>query len=266
MKSVTFAISKGGVGKSLLTANVGAALAAKGEKVVLVEGDPSRPLQLILGVKLESGGPRLESVVKRDLGIEKALYPTHFQNLFLVPSGISLERYFSINPIRFAKKLMDLNADYMLIDVPFPLGEAAFLSLGVCQYFIVILTEDEFTLCVESAIDTIRLGKHYLKCVPIGFVLNRIKTDARFSEAFVGDLEDLLEIDCIARLNEDPLVSKSYGGIKESKAFLAYDRSLVSNFHKGIDQIATRLMNELPKPEKKDAASFLQSVTKPIKI
>jgi len=43
MKSITFAVSKGGVGKSLITANVGAALAEKGKKVFLVEGDPNHP-------------------------------------------------------------------------------------------------------------------------------------------------------------------------------------------------------------------------------
>ena len=44
MKSITFTVSKGGVGKSLITANVGAALAKKGKNVVLVEGDTNSVL------------------------------------------------------------------------------------------------------------------------------------------------------------------------------------------------------------------------------
>jgi septum site-determining protein MinD len=266
MKTLTFAVSKGGIGKSLLTANVGAALANKGKKVVLVEGDPNRPLQLILDVNLDSKMIGLEDVIRKDLPINRAVNPTNFSNLFLLPSGISLESYFAINPILFAKKLMDLDSDFMIIDAPFPLGEAAFLSLGVCQYFIVLLTEDEFTLCVEAAIDTLRLGKHYLKCVPLGFVLNRIKTPKRFSKEFVRDLEDLLEIPCIAKIEEDEGVSKSYGGAKEAQAFLAYDKAPDSDFRKSVDQIAALLVEELPKPEKKDAALFLKSVIKPIKV
>lgn len=264
MKSITVAVSKGGVGKSLITANVGAALAEKGKKVILVEGDPNRPLQTILGVDT-SKGLKLDEVVKRDMRIEEAIYSTEVDNLFLIPSGVSLEGYFEIDPVNFARKLMNLRADFMLIDVPFPLGEAAFLSLGVCEYFVIILTEDEFVLCVESAIDTIRLGSYLLKCVPLGFVLNRIKTADKFTEEFVKDLEDLLEIPCVAKIMEDPKVSKSYGEVGSKKAFLAYQKLRGSEFAKGVDEIATLLLGELPRPEKEDVVGLIEEVIGPSK-
>jgi len=262
VKSITFAVSKGGVGKSLLTANVGAALAEKGKKVVLIEGDPNQPLQVILGVDISSKDPKLDNVVKENVKIEEATYPTEFDNLFLIPSGISLRSYFEINPINFAKKLMNLKADFMFIDVPFPLGEAAFLSLGVCEYSILIVTEDEFVLCVESAIDTIRLGRYFLKCVPLGFVLNRIKTPEKFTKDFVKDLENLLEVPCIARIKEDPKVSKSYGGVESQKAFLAYQKFQENEFTKSMDEIANMLLGKLPDPEKKNVVSFIEEVIK----
>ena len=262
MKSITFAVSKGGVGKSLITANVGAALAEKGKKVVLVEGDPNQPLQVILGVDISSEDFKLDNVVKEHAKIEEATYPTEFGNLFLIPSGISLRSYFELNPVNFVKKLMDVKADFMFIDVPFPLGEAAFLSLGVCKYSILVLTEDEFVLCVESAIDTIRLGRYFLKCVPLGFVLNRIKTPEKFTEYFIKDLEDLLEIPCIAQIKEDPKVSKSYGGVGSHKAFLAYQKLRENEFTKSIDEIANMLLGKLPEPEKKDIVRFIDEITK----
>jgi len=260
VKSITFAVSKGGVGKSLLTANVGAALAEKGKKVVLVEGDPNQPLQVILGVDVSSKDLKLDNVVKENMKIEEATYATEFDNLFIIPSGVSLRSYFEINPMNFAKKLMDLKADFMLIDVPFPLGEAAFLSLGVCEYSILVLTEDEFVLCVESAIDTIRLGRYFLKCVPLGFVLNRIKTPEKFTKEFVKDLEDLLEVPCIARIKEDPKVSRSYGGVGSHKAFLAYQKFRENEFTRSMDEIANMLLGRLPDPEKKDVVNFVKEV------
>jgi septum site-determining protein MinD len=260
MISVTFAVSKGGVGKSLLAANVAAALAAKGKKVVLIEGDPNRPLQTIFGVDIGADGVKLDEVVKKDLDVAKAVYPTGVENLSVIPSGVSLEGYFDTNPVGFARKLGSLDADFAFIDVPFPLGEAAFLSLGVCQYFIVILTEDEFVLCVESAIDTIRLGKFLLKCVPLGFVLNKIKTPGKFSKDFVKDLEDLLEIPCLSKIMEFPEVSKSYGGVKSDKAFVAYNKLAKSEFAKNIDKIASSLLGDLPPPQKKDAVSLILQV------
>jgi septum site-determining protein MinD len=260
VKSITFAVSKGGVGKSLITANVGAALAEKGKKVVLVEGDPNQPLQVILGVDISSKDLKLDNVVKNNLRIEEATYPTEFDNLFLIPSGVSLQGYFEVNSINFAKKLVDLKADFMFIDVPFPLGEAAFLSLGVCEYSILVLTEDEFVLCVESAIDTIRLGRFFLKCVPLGFVLNRIKTPEKFTKDFIEDLENLLEIPCIAQIEEDQKVSKSYGGVGSHKAFLAYHRFRGNDFKRSIDEIANMLLGKLPDPEKKDVVSFIGEI------
>lgn len=261
MVSATFAVSKGGVGKSLLTANVGAALAHRGKKVVLVEGDPNKPLQTILGLEIDPKDIKLDDVVKKNLDVAKAVYPTKISNLFLVPSGVSLEGYFEIDPVNFARKIEELKADFLFIDVPFPLGEAAFLSLGVCQYFIVILTEDEFVLCVESAIDTIRLGRYFLKCIPIGFVLNRIKNPEKFSDELVKDLEELLEIPCLSKIMEHPEVSKSYGGVKSDKAFLAYLKLRDSPFAKSIEKIADALMGELPPPEKRDIAELILTVT-----
>ena len=262
MKSITFAVSKGGVGKSLITANVGASLAAQGKKVVLVEGDPNHPLQLILGIDASSMNVKLDEVVKENMKIEKATYPTKFDNLLLIPSGVSLQRYFEIAPISFAKKLKSLKADFMFIDVPFPLGQAAFLSLGICEYSIIILTEDEFVLCVESAIDTIRLGRYFLKCVPLGFILNRIKTPEKFTEGFIQDLEDLLEIPCITKIKEDPKVSKSYGGVGSHEAFLAYHKFRENEFKQSIEEIANLLLGELPEPEKKDVVNFVEEVIK----
>lgn len=262
MKSLTFAVSKGGVGKSLMTVNVGAALAEKGKKVVLVEGDPNYPLQKILHVDLSPRDLKLDEVVEKDCEIERAIYPTNFENLFLIPSGVSLQGYVEIDPIGFGRKLSNVKADFMFIDVPFPLGKAALLSLGLCEYFIILITEDEFVLCVESAIDTIRMGKYFFKCVPAGFIINRIKTPERFNEEFVKDLEDLLEIPCIAKIKEDLEVSKSYGAVKSQTSFLAYKTFPESQFSKGVNTVAMWLLNKLPPPDKKDSVELIRKTVK----
>ena len=145
------------------------------------------------------------------------------------------------------------------------MGKAAFLSLGICEYFIVVLTEDEFVLCVESAIDTIRLGKYFLKCVPVGFVLNRIKTPEKFTGDFITDIEHLLEIPCIAQVRDDPRVTKSYGEVGSEKTFLAYEKYRESQFAKSLEEIANLLIGELPKREKGDVVKFIQDLIKPMK-
>lgn len=266
MKSITFTVSKGGVGKSLLTANIGAALAGKGKRVVLVEGDTNKPLEKILDVSFSPEDPRLEHVVTNDDSIEKAIYKTGVHNLHLIPSGISLQGYFEIDPIRFVKKMRSIQTDFMLIDVPFPLGKAAFLSLGTCDYFVPILTENEFILCVESTIDTIRIGKYFLKSIPLGFVLNRIKDTDKFNRQFIKDLEALLEIPCIAKIEEDTNVSKSYGEVGSEGAFLAYGKLSGSKFASEIDEIATWLLTNEYGTTEKDAVKLLESIIKSSKF
>lgn len=266
MKSITFTVSKGGVGKSLLTANIGAALAEKGKKVVLVEGDTNKPLEKILGLSFSSEDIKLEDVVAKNDSIKKAVYDTKVCNLSLVPSGISLQGYFEIDPIGFVKKIKSIQADFMLVDVPFPLGKAAFLSLGTCDYFIPILTENEFILCVESTIDTIRIGNYFLKSVPLGFVLNRIKTFEKFNQQFTSDLENLLEIPCIAKIEEDEKVSRSYGEVGAEEAFLAYDELKGSRFVSEIDKVVTWLLNNEFTTAEKDAVKLLESIIKSSKF
>ncbi len=106
------------------------------------------------------------------------------------------------------------------------------------------------------------MGRYFLKCVPLGFVLNRIKTPSKFTEAFVKDLEDLLEIPCVAQIREDPKVSKSYGGVGSDKAFLAYDKIRENEFKTSIDEIAGLLLGRLPEPEKRDVVDFIEEVIK----
>lgn len=257
---MTFIISKGGVGKSLITANVGAALAEKGKKVFLLEGDPNNPLQLMLDVNLASTDATLDTVLSQKGNVEEAVHATNVNNLFIIPLGVSLQKYFDVSPVIFAEKITSLQGDFLFVDAPFPLGNAAFLSLGICQYFVPILTEDELALCVEATLDTIRVGTYYLKCVPLGFILNRVKSRDIFTESFIKDLEELLGIKCLTQIEEELSISKSYGGAGSEKAFLAYNRFRESRFTRSIDKIADFLLEELPTPEKEDIGEFVKEI------
>jgi len=260
MKSITFTVAKGGVGKTVLMANVATALAAKGYTVVMVEGDPSTPLKIIFDVNISERDINLGDVVERNLDLRKAIYKTKVENISLIPSGIHLEDFFRLNPLRFAEKLASLDCDYLFIDAPYPAGAAAFLSLGFCQYFIPIITEDEFTVCLTGAIDTVDIGVHSLKCIPIGYILNRVKAPQRFDEKFVEKISTLLGTQCIAIVRENEEVSKSYGKTKKSEAFLVYQRNPESEFSQRVNDIARIIIEQLPEPfpEKLDPPKFLK--------
>jgi septum site-determining protein MinD len=261
MKSLTITSSKGGIGKSLLTANIGATLAACGKKTILVEADPTNPLQLILGTRLKQNCLKLEDVVEKNCEIEQSVYLTKIHDLFLLPSGISLEDYYSLKAIKYAQKLQELDADYLLIDVPSPLGEAAFLSLGFCQYFLVLLSEEDIWLSVEAAIDTVHLGKSHLNCLPLGFIINKVAEKTRINEDFVKKIEQILSLPCIAKIAYSKIVAESFG-LGSQKPFLAYEKFSEGDFCENMENISRILLGDLPKPIKKDPVLFLEKLTK----
>lgn len=248
LKNVTFTIPKGGVGKTLLQANVATALARSGEKVVVLDADPSKAIETMLSTKTD--GLTLSQVMARGDSVNEALYKTPVENLYLLPSGLRLESYFSLEPVKLMEKLDDLECDILLVDTPFPLSESAFLALGICHYLILVLTEDEFSLCVESGIDLVRLARYVFDCKPAGFVVNRI-TGEKITDKLVALVEKAFDVPCIARIKEDAVVRKSYGGPQKKDAYLLYDKFPDSEFSAHVNSIA-KFIQQLPEGMEKN--------------
>lgn len=260
MKIFTFTIPKGGVGKTLLQANVAVALAKAGKKVVVFDADPSKAMETITGAKV--GRTTLSQVISDNMDTNEALYRTDVENLYLLPSGLGVESYFDLGPAKIAKKLEELKCDFLFIDIPFPMGDSAFLALGLSNYLMMILSEDEFSLCVESGIDLARLARHVFDCRPAGFIINRITTD-KISDKLVSLVEKAFEAPCIAKIREDPVVRKSYGGANRKDAYIFLELYPESEFSAGIRQIA-KVMMELPDGNRKPLG-ILENVLKQIK-
>lgn len=260
VKIFTFTIPKGGVGKTLLQANVAVALAKAGKKVVLFDADPSKAMETITGAKV--GRTTLSHVINQNLDTNEAVYDTDVENLHVLPSGLGVESYFDLGPAKIAKKLEELRCDFLFIDIPFPMGDSAFLALGLSNYLMMILSEDEFSLCVESGIDLARLARHVFACKPAGFIINRITTD-KISDKLVSLVEKAFEAPCVAKIREDPVVRKSYGGPNRKDAYLFIELYPDSEFSAGIRQVAD-FMIQLPHGERKPVG-ILENVLKQIK-
>jgi septum site-determining protein MinD len=195
LKVLTFTIPKGGIGKTLLQANVAAALALAGKRVVVFDADPSKAMETIMGT--EPGAITMSQVIDKNLNPNQALRKTGIDNLFLLPSGLKLESFFNLGPARLARRLNELECDVLFVDTPFPMSESAFLALGICNYLIMILSEDEFSLCVEGGIDLSNLARHVFDCRPAGFIVNRITGD-KITDKLISIVERAFEAPCLA--------------------------------------------------------------------
>jgi flagellar biosynthesis protein FlhG len=111
---------KGGIGKSLVSANLGIELARRGKRVVLVDADlGGANLHTTLGIDL----PRrtLSDFIERKVSrIEEVVTPTGIPNLGLV-SG-ALDHLDAANPryaqkMRFLRHVQQMDVDYAVLDL-----------------------------------------------------------------------------------------------------------------------------------------------------
>ena len=128
MRVLTIANQKGGVGKTTTAINLGTALAAVGELVLIVDSDPQGNASTGLGVLPQMRKKSLYDVMLDGAPIDQVVLETAVPNLFLAPaeadlSGVELE--LGQTPRR-AYRLKDALAplrataayDYVLIDCP----------------------------------------------------------------------------------------------------------------------------------------------------
>ncbi len=125
---------KGGIGKSLLSANLGIALASRGAKVVLVDLDlGGANLHTCLGV----GQPRVtlsDFIDRKVASLEEVLVPTTHERLSLV-SG-AMDGLDAANPrhaqkTKLIRNLRLLDVDYVLLDL------GAGTAFNVLDFFLV---------------------------------------------------------------------------------------------------------------------------------
>lgn len=89
MKAIAIANQKGGVGKTTTTINLAAALAKMGKRVLMVDLDPQGHATIGLGLNF-LGRKTIADALTEDAKVEEVIYPTAQENLFIMPSDISL--------------------------------------------------------------------------------------------------------------------------------------------------------------------------------
>jgi chromosome partitioning protein len=90
MRRIAFMNQKGGVGKTTTVANLAAALAERGRRVLVVDMDPQANLSAHLDFDLEDGRPSVYEVLTGRTGAGDAVVETETENMLLLPSSIDL--------------------------------------------------------------------------------------------------------------------------------------------------------------------------------
>jgi chromosome partitioning protein len=90
MRVLVLANQKGGVGKTTTTINLGTALAAIGEKVLIIDLDPQGNASTGLGIDRKSRSVSTYDVMIADKGLREVIQPTTVPRLWIAPSTLDL--------------------------------------------------------------------------------------------------------------------------------------------------------------------------------
>jgi len=129
MRTIAVLNQKGGVGKTTTVANIAAALAAMGSKVVAIDLDPQAHLTIHLGLEPQTIEAGSYKVLTQSANLEQELLLTRL-NLWLLPANINLvgaeTELVSVvgreTILREAIKKLEHPFDYCFIDCPPSLG------------------------------------------------------------------------------------------------------------------------------------------------
>jgi chromosome partitioning protein len=151
-RMIAVANQKGGVGKTTTAVNLGAGLAERGLRVLVVDLDPQGNASTGLGLNIRELDATMYDVLLDDVPIEDCIEPSEVRNLFVAPAsldlaGAEIELVSAMSrelKLRTALQPVKEDYDYVLIDCPPSLGLLtlnAFAAVGEvlvpiqCEYY-----------------------------------------------------------------------------------------------------------------------------------
>lgn len=206
-KIVTLTSGKGGVGKTTACANIGAALAALGQRVVCIDADIGlRNLDVVMGLENRIVYDLVDAVEGRCKIRQAMIKDKHISDLYLIPAAQTRDKT-AVSPqdmIRLADELRE-DYDWVLIDSPAGI-ERGFRNAIAPADQVVIVTNPEVS-SVRDADRIIGLIEAEEKG-PGQLIINRIKPEMvrRGDMLDTADILDVLAIELLGVVPEDERV------------------------------------------------------------
>jgi septum site-determining protein MinD len=204
---ITITSGKGGVGKTTATANISAALAALGKKVVCIDADIGlRNLDVVLGlenrivydlVDIVEGRCKLRQAMIRDKRLEE---------LYLIPAAQTRDKS-AVSPKDMKRICEELVKDFDFVVIDSPAGiERGFKNAIAPADEIIIVTNPEVS-AVRDADRIIGIVEAEQKG-PAKLVVNRINSElvSRGDMLAVADVLELLAVELIGIVPDDQAV------------------------------------------------------------
>jgi septum site-determining protein MinD len=259
---ITITSGKGGVGKTTTTANLSAALAALGKKVVAIDADIGlRNLDVVMGlenrivydlVNVVEGTCRLRQAMIKDKRMDE---------LYLIPAAQSRDKS-AISPADMIAVADQLRSefDFVLIDSPAGIEQGFKNAIAPADRVLIVTTPE--VSAVRDADRIIGLIEAEEKG-PADLVVNRLRMDMikRGDMLTTDDVIDILAINLIGIVPDDENIIVS---TNQGRPVVMENHSLAGQAFKNI---ALRLMGQtVPFVNLEENNSFMKRLSKFFKV
>ncbi|HEY1653513.1 MAG TPA: septum site-determining protein MinD [Candidatus Tumulicola sp.] len=238
-RRIVITSGKGGVGKTTTTANLGAALAKRGKRVILVDADIGlRNLDLVLGLEKRIVFDLVEVAEERCQLRQALIKDKRFDSLSILPAAQTREKD-AITEEQFSAIVAQAaeQADYVLIDCPAGI-EAGFRNAVAGAAEAIVVTTPE----VSAIRDADRVvGKLNDRGLPIRLVVNRLRAEMVRSGDMLS-VEDVCEILAIELVGVVPDDGEIIDTTNRGEPVVLDESSRLRSIY---DKIARRLEGEI---------------------
>ena len=202
-RKIVLTSGKGGVGKTTATVNIGAALAKRGHRVILVDTDIGlRNLDLVLGLEKRIVFDLVEVIEGRCQVRQALIKDKRFESLAILPAAQTRNKD-AITEAQMARLIDELAdmADYVLIDCPAGIEGGFRNAIAGAEEAIVVTTPE-----VSAIRDADRvIGKLAERSIPMRLIINRIRPDmVRSGDMLsIADVCEILSIELLGIIPDD---------------------------------------------------------------
>jgi septum site-determining protein MinD len=238
-RAIVITSGKGGVGKTTTTANLGATLAKRGRRVILIDADIGlRNLDLVLGLEKRIVFDLVEVAEGRCQLRQALIKDKRFDSLSILPAAQTREKD-AISPTQFAEIVDEAaqTAEYVLIDCPAGI-ETGFRNAVAGATEAIVVTTPE----VSAIRDADRVvGKISETGKPIRLIVNRLRPEmVRSGDMLsVEDVCDVLSVELLGVVPDDEEVIDT---TNRGEPIVLNDANRLRAIY---DKIARRLEGEL---------------------